>query len=153
MVRSQIEKDRAANQRLQHKYGITLADRDERIRQQDNKCKICSGPLDPPCTDHFHFKIRTIRCKSDSDLSTINLKWAATSYDECGRAIFTKFARTKTVAIVDVKKETMPWSIRALLCRHCNRALGMLERWYDAARHPENVEAALNYLKSRLQKS
>ena len=150
MVRSESQKTRDKDRRLQSKYHITLADRDERARQQDNKCKICGGPLNPPCIDHFHFTIKAWR-NTDSGLLSVGLKWYAETYDERGQAVNGKHARTKETAIADVKYDTMKWSIRGLLCRYCNRRMGMIERWFDASRHPDNVLPYLKYLRDRLE--
>jgi hypothetical protein len=151
-ARTAAQKELDKDKRLQSKYDITLVERTERARQQDNKCKICSGPLDPPCVDHFHFVVKAWR-NTDSGMLSIGLKWYAESYDERMRAVNGKHASTKAAAIAGVKKETMRWSIRGLLCRHCNRALGMLERWFDAARTPDKVLPSLDYLRKRLENS
>ena len=47
MVRSEAEKTRATDKRIQRKYGITLADRERQRAEQNGKCKICGGPLVP----------------------------------------------------------------------------------------------------------
>lgn len=149
-ARTDAQKERDKDKRLQSEYHITLADRDERARQQNNQCKICHGPLEPPCVDHFHFSVKTFR-HSDAGMAAIGMKWYAQAYDEFGRVICVMSAKTQTAAAGDVKAKMMPWAIRGLLCRHCNRAMGMLERWFDAARHPDNVLPTLDYLRARLQ--
>ncbi len=153
MVRNQEQKERAQDQRLQRKYGITIADRRERERQQNHQCKLCGGPLDPPCVDHFHFKIEVNRATAGDVHPSTCLKWKACGYDEMGNIKCAQYSRTKAHAILIVRHIMMPDSIRGLLCRHCNRALGMLERFFDAARHPERVESALDYLRARLKNS
>lgn len=148
------ERQRAQDKRIQHKFGITLADRDERIRQQDNKCKVCGGPLDaygPPNIDHFHFYVQAIR-HYDNFLRD-NFGWEALAFDERRQVICIRRALTKAAAVADVKKATMPWSIRGLLCFKCNRGLGAIEKFFNAARCPDNLLPVIEYFRVRLQKS
>jgi hypothetical protein len=145
-------RDRAKDKRLQSKYGITLAEREFRAVQQNHKCKICGGPLDAhghPCVDHFHFKITVVRVINPTILA-MGMKWHANAYNEQGFTICTKYARTQMNARTDVKQSMMPWSIRGILCGKCNYGLGMVERFFDAAAHPENLLPVIEYLKSRL---
>ncbi len=148
------QKDRAKDLNLQRKYGITLALQNEMRQKQNNRCKTCGTEFtaeNPPCTDHFHFFIDAHR--ADITLMTVmNLKWYAQGYDELRRVICVKYADTKAHAIADVRKELMPWAIRALLCRRCNRGLGYVERYFDATRHPERLNSVRDYLQSRIQK-
>ena len=149
------ERNRTKDKRIQHKFGITLADRDTRAIEQNNKCKICGGPLDaygPPNIDHFHFFVAAFR-HTDKGFPAINLKWYAQGYDELRRVICVKHAKTKAAAIADVKRELMPWSIRALLCFKCNRGLGSIEKFFDAARHPEHLNPVRDYLQARINKA
>lgn len=145
------ERKRAQDKRLQREYGITLAERDEIAQRQDNKCLICSGPLTPPCVDHFHFRVEVINAIDPT--TQVIVGWTAYSLDEQGKIVYLYTSPTKKHAIAEVKKLTMPWAIRGLLCRHCNRALGMLERWFDAARGLNKVQASLDYLSGRLRKA
>lgn len=145
-TRTNEEKNRATDKRLQHKFGITLADRTQRIQEQANKCKICGGPLDaygPPCIDHFHFFVKAERMTA--------MGWRAQAFDECKQVKCSRLAATKAQAIADVKKAMMPWSIRGMLCWKCNRGLGFVERFFDAARHPEKLLAVIDYLRARLK--
>jgi hypothetical protein len=83
----------------------------------------------------------------------VGCKWCAQSYDELRQPLFHRHAKTKAAAIADVKKDTMPWSIRGILCGKCNYGLGCIERFFDAARHPENLLPVIDYLQARLKKS
>lgn len=150
-TRTDEEKTRDKDKRLRDKFGITLADRDERARQQDNKCKICGCPLDPPCVDHFHFRIQEFRNQEGAEFEA-GFKWHAKAYDVRGNVFSVWHDKTKEAARAGVKKMAMPYSIRSLLCRHCNRALGVLERWFDAARYPDKVLPSLDYLRDWLKK-
>jgi hypothetical protein len=71
-------------------------------------------------------------------------------FDEQHREIFTKYAKTKAAAIRSVKQDALPWAVRGLLCRRCNRGLGYIERFFNAAAYPENLLPVIEYLKSRL---
>jgi recombination endonuclease VII len=153
-IKTAADKDREKDKRIQRKFGITLADRDDRIRQQNNKCKICSGPLDaygPPNIDHFHFYISTARV-SVGDLAPLGLKWVSRSYNERGQIILTRYAKTREASRAVAKMDTMAWSIRGLLCFKCNRGLGAIEKFFNAARHPENLLPVIEYFRARLAK-
>jgi hypothetical protein len=151
-IKTDAEKDRAKDLRLQRKYGITLAEYNARAAQQDHKCKICGGPLDaygPPNVDHFHFFVDAF-CVTDFEMRAMGMKWCARGYDERRQVICEKYANTKIQARADVKTEMMPWSVRSLLCFKCNRGLGSIEKFFNAARAPENLYPVIEYLKSRL---
>lgn len=146
------ERNHAKDLGLQRKFGITLADRDARAENQNNLCAICGGPLAAhghPCTDHYHFKIKVVR-ETCANLIAMKLKWHAHSYDERGQELFVRHANTQAAARAAVKAVTMPWSVRGLLCGKCNYGLGMVERFFDAAAHPENLSPVIAYLQNRL---
>lgn len=149
-ARTDAEKEHDKDKRLQRKFGITLANQNERRRQQANRCKLCNMIFDaehPPCTDHYHFKIQTRR-ESGSDATN---KWEAIGFDENGFPE-NHYARTKAAAIAAVKHSMMPTSIRGLLCRNCNRGLGYIERFFNAAQHPENLVPVMAYFQARIIK-
>ena len=144
----------AKDLRIQRKFGITLADRDARAREQNNLCKICGGPLDaygPPNIDHYHFRVQVVRHIDRISLETRG--WDAAAFDEQGQIVGTLWHKVKAKAIADLKRLMMPWSIRGLLCYKCNYGMGCMERFFDAARHPENLLSIMNYLQARLKKS
>jgi len=80
----------------------------------------------------------------------MGVKWRAEAHNEQGFIICTKYARVQTNARTDVKQAMMLWAVRGILCGKCNYGLGMVERFFDAAAHPENLLPVIEYLKSRL---
>lgn len=147
------ERDRAKDSRLRSKFGITLAQRNEIAAEQNDLCKVCGGPLDAhghPCLDHFHFKIKTFR--NDGMMASTE-KWYGQAYDERGNTLCGRFANTKVAAHKETKQAMMSWSIRGLLCGKCNYGLGCVERFFDAAAHPENLLPVIEYLRARLKNS
>ena len=148
-------RERAKDKRLQSKYGITLARQNELRVNQNDQCKICLVLFtqeNPPCTDHLHFKIIARRTEARA-LIAIRAKWQAWIYNEAGHVLFNRYARTKTAAIAAVRNSAKEWSVRGLLCRRCNRGLGYIERFFDAARRPEHLVPVIEYFKSRLTSS
>ena len=146
------EKLRAQDKRLQRKYGITLEERDNRARQQNHNCKICRGSLvayGHACVDHFHFPIDVCRV-DEMDAAPAGMKWIARVYNERKHLHAVAFGITKTGARAEVKKMCGPWSVRGLLCFKCNYAIGVIEKFFDAARHPEHLLPVIEYFRARL---
>jgi hypothetical protein len=144
------EREREKDRRLQHKYNITLAGRNQLAVEQNFKCKICGGPLDqfgPCCVDHYHFKVRA---SLEIHPYSKDVKWLAQTYNEQGNIVDVRHAKTKAVAISDAKRAGLKWAIRGLLCVKCNYGLGCVERFFDAAAHPENLDPVRTYLSNRL---
>jgi hypothetical protein len=152
-ARTDAQKDRAKDIRLQRKYGITLADRVRRAEEQKHLCAMCGGPLEahgPAQVDHFHFRMRTDRIY-DTVLNTFT-EWETRGYDELDRVICVRRAPTRKSAEQAVKAAMLPWAVRALLCAKCNRGAGINERFFDVARHPNNLMMLIHYFQARLEK-
>lgn len=49
---------------LMYGYGISLAEHDRMLVQQEGKCAICSDTMAPPCVDHCHTtgSVRALLC-------------------------------------------------------------------------------------------
>jgi len=130
--RTAEQKLKDTDKRLQKKFGITLDQRNKMVTEQEGRCKICGGPLDaygPPNIDHYHFFVKEFR-ETQPAMIFMKLSWYAQAYDELGRVICVKRAKTKAQARADVKIAMMPWSIRGLLCFKCNRGLGAIEKFF-----------------------
>jgi hypothetical protein len=142
-------KDRAKDKRLQSKYGITLARQNELRAEQNNRCKICRVEFtseNPPCTDHFHYQITARKLGPKN--------WQVTGCCETIQsAISSACHPTKVAAVTAMKKSMAPRAVRGLLCRKCNRGLGYIERFFNAARRPENLVPVLEYFRSRVSKT
>lgn len=148
-ARTDAQKERAKDLGIQRRFGgFTLADRTKLLHEQGDKCAICGGPCDPPVIDHFHFKVEAAR-NFDTALMVQN-GWRAVSFDECGQVKYVVTAETKAAAIREVKATTIREMIRGILCVKCNYGLGCVEKFFDAARHPENLVPVQFYLSRRL---
>lgn len=152
-ARTAAQKDHTKDLRLQRRYGITLARQNKIRAEQDNRCKICRVEFaedNPPNTDHYHFKIVAKRSLyGNPGPKQIFYGWTACGVLEDGQTCV-MWGKTKAVAISQVRTELAPRSIRGLLCRKCNRGLGYIERFFDGARHPENLLPVLEYFRNSL---
>jgi Recombination endonuclease VII len=148
-ARTDAQKERAKDLRIQSKFaGFTLADRNNWIEAQSGKCAVCGGPLEPPVIDHHHFKVEATRYSPNDPLGFTG--WQARAMDERGDVVCARSALTKVVAIQDVRKAYIQKSIRGIICIRCNYGLGILERFFNCARHPQILLDLYNYLGKRL---
>lgn len=134
-------KDKAADQRLRNKFGITLKEYNDRLEKQGGVCKICGNPPKTVrlAVDHDHkfdkIKITIAAVKIGLQkvftAAAILLNGKEVSYSCTDR----KAARKQVWLILRRK------SIRGLLCMNCNRGL---QKFYDK---PERFESAAKYLR------
>lgn len=123
-----------ADKRLQRTYGITLAEYNKMLADQQGGCAICHRPPSHIrlAVDHDHKFDRlkvTVR-KAD------NL-WIAS----CDILGITSRGTDKKCVRKHVKLMLRHKSLRGLLCVNCNRGL---QKFYDK---PERFEAAAQYLR------
>lgn len=124
--------EKTLNAYLLRTYGITLAERDAIVKEQEGVCACCYRPLTGECrleVDHEHFKIQAFRAKG-SAMDQVGLH-------DTGWYAYTKFiragvwAKTKVEAIKLAKKASQRASVRGVLCggrfAGCNRKLGRLD--------------------------
>jgi hypothetical protein len=129
-IKTQEQKDRARDKRLQKTYRITLADRQRILEAQGNKCGICGRVEDPadPClqVDHEHFKIESKRLEW---LPPLGKGWASRATFKDQEPTVWTWRKTKAASIQAAKDDALPLSVRGLLCRGahgrgCNTKLG-----------------------------
>lgn len=142
------------NKYLLKKFSITLDDKEHREALQRGLCPVCGGPLDahgPSNVDHYHAHIDVVRTESPlwAELR-LEFKWEAWMTDEKGQRHFIIAGKTKAGTLRTAKAKVMPGLIRAILCAKCNKGLGYIERFFDAARHPENLDAIKAYFLRRI---
>lgn len=148
----QMSRDRR-NKYLLKKFNITLEDKEQRHFQQGGVCPVCNGPLDahgPSNVDHYHARFEARRAEVWEDLN-LPWRWVAFIADEQGTRRFETPGKTKVEALRKCKALALPWLIRGLLCAKCNKGLGYIERFFDAARFPNNLDAIKAYFLHRLE--
>lgn len=135
---SELEKKNlAADKRLQKTYGITLADYDRMLKEQNGGCWICGKPPKGNKrlhVDHDHKKGREkvyVRKPAGTNV------WVAyTDSGVGGGQVF--FSRKE--ALDFVRRKVLRLSVRGLLCWRCNTGL---QKWRD---NPEHLKRAALYL-------
>ena len=123
-------KERARDKRLKSTYGISLEQYNQILAAQDGKCATCHRPATDfsvsLAVDHEHFKVNVCR---------VGKYWHGMAVFQDKSCTPLQFAKTKAAAIALIKKTTMPYSVRGLLCpgRHgpagtcCNRNMGRID--------------------------
>ncbi len=117
------------------KYGISLAEREALMKEQDYKCPGCGRDL-RECrleVDHEHVTLKMItalRYDSSAPYARHGKSWAAYVTLSGGRKI-EAHAGTKTDAIAKVKQAAKRASVRGVMCggryAGCNRKIGRID--------------------------
>lgn len=134
-----------ADKRLQRTYGITLAEYNQKLVDQNGCCAICHRP---PTTvrlavDHDHrFDRAKIVTRKPASNETCGGKFGgfAEGYAPNGK-YKCMYAKTRKFARDAVRRLFRCMSVRGLLCMNCNRGL---QKFYD---RPERFERAAQYLR------
>lgn len=146
--------DKSQNAYLLRNYGITLAERNEIMAWQGNKCACCGRPFDGQCrveVDHEHFKVTALRLRKGGSTGIGRIHpvppngWIAIADLPFPSPCNWKWAKNKAEAVKLAKKDGMRHSVRGILCggkfAGCNRKLGRIDK-------PDWLRAVLAYLKN-----
>lgn len=127
-----------ADKRLQRTYGITLAEYNQKLRDQGNACAICRRPPSSKrlAVDHDHRFDRIKITVRKVNWST-GKAWEASSPETPIPIVNLNRKEAKE----QIRRRLRRRSIRGLLCMNCNRGL---QKFYDK---PERFEAAAQYLR------
>lgn len=144
---SELEKKNlAADKRLQRTYGITLADYDRMLKEQNGGCWICGKP--PKENKRLHVDHDHIAHKTKITVTKGVLK-DYTAWAEGGIwGLITAFYpnnKTRKDARERAKRDARRKSVRALLCWFCNTGL---QKWRD---NPDLMEKAAKYIRKHKQ--
>lgn len=149
----EMNRRKAVEARLRKAYGLTLADLDRMLEEQNHVCRICKRALTPTYrnVDHDHQtgRIRGLLCsrcntglgnfKDNAQVIEAAIRYVAQQKgvpcDICG----TDLSETKHyMRHIDHCHDT--GRVRGLLCERCNRGLGQFED------DPERMNRAMEYL-------
>ena len=140
------DKRRTRDLYYRRKYGITLAEYEERKAEHGGGCEVCGRvPLDGEpalAVDHDH---AVARLKHATE-KLPDGHWYASIPD---RPEIDAVQRTKRAAIGVARKRLLALSWRGNVCPACNRGLGCM-RWFR--NDPEIIQGAANYLRAYANK-
>ena len=117
--RTQEQSDRATNLRLQKTYGITLEEYNKLLKVDNGTCWIC-GRLPGEKRlhvdhDHSWTKTKLEVIKEDG--------WYSAFSDYKGRTFSSHGNKSRSEAVLDLKRQLKRASVRGVLCWNCNRGL------------------------------
>jgi hypothetical protein len=134
----------AKDKYLQKKYGITLADYEERLSAQGGVCKICGRPPKTVALSVDHDRKWNKLCTDiwkDSERYYAVIKKLPLGFARRYRGA-TGDGPTRKEARDGLRRELRLMSVRGLLCHRCNRGL----RFYSD--NPRSLESAALYLRT-----
>lgn len=131
-----------ADKRLQRTYGITLAEYNMRLNEQDGCCAICRRP---PVNyrlnvdhDHAWDRIKIVVRKVNDKFLAECAAFPESGADERTRSLF---GITRKDAKETLRRVLRRLSVRGLLCFSCNKGLSYYRD------KPERFESAATYLR------
>jgi hypothetical protein len=135
------KQDKATDRRLQRTYGISLAEYNQMLKDQNGVCAICHQPPKEGGrnlhVDHMHTDTKIVAVKEGKKL------WYAynpATQVTLNAGIF--YGKTKAEAIKRTILTTKPLTVRGLLCWKDNTAI---QKFND---DPDRMESAAKYIRT-----